>query len=374
MALNIDAIAKQYGKSADEIKELLAGITSVCPGETDDFYETAIALDVKQAAATGPSKSSVEYAKENATEYKVVVLGVSKVKDDNDFRKRDAWKTYRENKNDAVVNGVVEVTTDEDGKEHVIPLDNKKYLDKEKTKENPNYGKPIPYVGIREMLVAMDNKIFLARGPVSIYKKVEKKDENGKPVLDIDGQPVFEYAEPAELVKVGYKSQLWGNLTMVEGKAHAGVIRVWREAYSDEMGKFDDVWSVADTLLPNSQFFKELNEVPELPGYGYFVTHGYVTETSETEDGKKRYVSIGDKGDGKIVRASTGYKPLMEDVAGLVEGDEVFLIGERSSYPSKNDAGEMEWRKYNQLLGIIKSPSSQKMSDALAKLRAMRGQ
>lgn len=363
MALNIESIAKQHNKSAEEIKELIANIQKVAPGESDDFYETAIALDLKQEAASGSKLSSIDYAKENAKEYKAIVLGISKVKDDNDFRKRDAWKTYRENKNDAVVNGVVEVNTDEDGKEHVIPLDNKKFLDKEKTKENPNYGKPIPYVGIREMLVAMDNKLYLARGPVSIYKRKE---------TIVNGETKVEYEAPEEIVKIGYKSQFWGNLTAVENKPHAGVIRVWKEAYSDEMGKFDDVWGVADALLPTSDFFKELAEVAELPGYGYFVTHGYVTETSDSEDGKKKYVSIGDKGEGKLVRASTSYEPLMLDADDLVEGNEVYLIAERGSYPAKTDGGKIEWRKFNQLMGIVKNPASCKMSEALAKLKALR--
>lgn len=371
MALIVEDLAKQYSVTVEKITELIAKIQEVAPGESDDFYETAVALKLKKNAASGPRLSSIDYAKENAKEFKAIVLGISKVKDDNDFTKRAAWKAYRTNKHEAVTTGQVEVIDGDDGKEHVIPLDNKKYFDKEKTKENPDFGKPIPYEGVREMLVAMDNKLYIARGPVSIYKRKEKLDEAGKPVLDANGKPEIFYEAPKEMVKVGFKSQFWGGLTAVEGKPHAGVIRVWREAYSDEMGKFDDTWAVADALLPLNDLFKELSEVGELPGWGYFVTHGYVAECIDSEDGKKKFVSVGDKGEGKTVRASTSYEPLMLDADELVEGDEVYMIAERSSYSAKNEAGEVEWRKFNQLMGIIKNPATCKMSAALAKLAAM---
>lgn len=357
MAIEFDyaKIAEQYNVSADDVKEkvteLLNKVKELLPDESDDVYHFVVMQKIGEKFI-GPAKSGIEYAKEKAEEFGVVILGISQVRDLNEYQKRMAWKAYREDPNAALAQKLVKKTKRENGTDSIVPLDNKREFDN--GDPNPNYGNPIEFKGAREMISMVDGDIYLCRGDIGID---HKNWETG----EITKASVY----PA----IGMKSTVWGGKTAVKDKPYKAVIKVWKGAYEDDGSPYKNTWDLAEKLC-KSDYYVPLEEVNELPSYGIYVTRGYVKGEVTPNDKGKVYVAINNENDARGIRLSTSYEPIVATTKGLSDGDEVIIIGERGSFKSDetNAEGKPVYKAYNMLMGAFKSSESSAYSDAIKKL------
>lgn len=344
MTVDVKQVSKDFNVTEEVAKvaldELYTTVKKLLPGESDDVYDYVVMQKIGEKFKTATSGGGLEYAKEKgAKEFNVVVLGISKAKDQNEFNKRKCWTAFKEDPNAALTAGLVTLSAEK----KPIPMDNKRTFDNGEA--NPNFGKPIAYKRSVDMIVSMDGDIYLARG-------------------DVDG------------VHVGYKTTFYGGVTMTskdKPMPYKGVIKVWKNAVEED-GAYPNTWKVAEKLA-DTDYFKELHEVRELPSWGMFATKGYVqridVQDVNAKDGstyKKGAVFVSGSDDLKGIKFSTSYGPTVEylnDASKVDEGDEVIVLGERQSF--KNDKGE--YIPYNVLIGIIKNDSgSNKFADALKKM------
>lgn len=351
---NYQEFAEKFKSDVETVKEAITvldkEIRALMPKESEEVYEFL----VKQEIGSRLVKSSpLDFAKENADEFNGVILAVSKVRDLNDYPKRQAWKLLRENEALAISSGKIRLEKDDNGVTRKIPIDMEPNL--KDGSPNPNYKQPIPYKRAREMFMIMNNTNDL------VFVR-----------MDIDD------------AKIGQKSTIYGKKSAVQGKPYKSVVRGWHGAY-EEGGAYNNTWQLAEQLYDT--FYSEsklktadgkesvikhqkvtLGEVPNLPSYGYYVLRGYVDSVSANDDGTKNYLTISDD-DGNKVRSSTNYVPVMSDIDNLASGDEVIIVIERNSF--KNDEGQ--YVPYNVLMGVIKNNAGNTYSDAMKRLRASRG-
>jgi hypothetical protein len=351
---NYKEIAEKYKSDAETVKEAIAAlekeIRSLSPKESDEVYQFL----VMQGIGNKLMKSSpLDFAKENAEEFNGVILAVSKVRDLNDYPKRQAWKLLRENQQLALSSGKIRLEKDDNGVERKIPIDMEPTL--RDGSANPNYKQPIPYKRARELFMILNDT-----GELALVR------------MDIDN------------VNIGQKSTIYGKKSAVKDKPYKSVIRGWHGAY-EESGAYNTAWQLAEKLYDSfytETKFKDENgnystvvhqkitaaDVANLPSYGYYVTRGYVDGISQNNDGTKTYLTVSDD-DGNKVRSSTGYESIMADIDNLANGDEVIIVIERNSF--KNNEGQ--YVPYNVLMGVTKNNAGNTFSDALKRLNSLRG-
>ena len=91
MAIEFDyaKIAEQYNVSVDDVKEkvaeLLKKVKELLPDESDDVYHFVVMQKIGEKLI-GQGKSVIEYAKVKAEEFGVVILGISQVRDLNEYQ------------------------------------------------------------------------------------------------------------------------------------------------------------------------------------------------------------------------------------------------------------------------------------------------
>jgi hypothetical protein len=269
---------------------------------------------------------------------------------------------------------MIKIEKDADGNIKKIPLESDRLLKNGET--NSKFGQPIEYRRAREMLMALFESRIHVKDPSDDSKTIIKTiPGNGEIVLvraDVDG------------VSIGKQSTVLGKKSdNVKGKPYTAVIRGWKDGY-EEAGDYNNTWALADKLYES--FFTEirvkdadgvstpstlkkmtLDQVATLPSFGYFVTRGYIQSVTKSDDGVKVFLAINDD-DGNRVRASTSYEPVVNAVEEFVDGDDVIVICERSSF--KNESGE--WANYNILMGAIKNETGSEVADAFKRYAAMK--
>lgn len=371
------ALAAKFKSDEETVKNVIekleAEFRADLPGESDKTYKHFVMHDLGKNLSSG---NPLDFAKEKADQFDGIVLAVSRAKDLNDYPKRLAWKAYAEDANLAIESGKIRIEKLEDGTVKKIPLESERTLPNGEA--NPKFGQPIEYRRAREMFMILTESRLHLKDPnnegSTITKVVPGNSEIVLVRADLDG------------VKIGQKSTIYGKKTDgIKNKPYISTIRGWKDGY-EENGAYGNVWALADKFYET--FFTEtrkkmedgssvvenikkmtLDQVANLPSFGYYTTRGDVQTITKSDDGAKVFLTINDT-DGNRVRLSTNYEPLIEAVDELSVGDDVIVVGERSSF--KSDDGN--WANYNILMGAFKNPGENEFADAYKRLQEKRKQ
>lgn len=427
ITIDFEKYAEKFGVTVERMTEkgteLLKKIESIEEfAKKDDDYK----LDLFDKAIGGQIfsnsfKSGLEYAKENGKEYEGIVLGMGIGQDENRFEIKKCRDEYKVSSIEAIKKRYMarvriyvdtpEELVDMESEEYVfvkstgtlwrcIEVDDDKWIDtkykdkrfeegdpveiplwhaktkKDSDEPNPMYGMPIKKRYEKRAFFWMDDQLWLAKGDIGITHKVF--DKEGNDTGKVTGvMPV-----------IGSSCSFWGRkYGGIKNQAYVGTINVMREGY--EPGTAVDekkLWELAGKLSEitykkkdkktgeetNETLYRDLCDIEDMPNYGYFVTHGTIRRAELTGDYNRILLTVFDDDCPKGVNLSVNYEPMIPTIEGLSEGDEVVVVGERSSYKSKDvDAdGRSIWKPQNVLMGVFKNPTNT-MSDDIAKLHEM---
>lgn len=414
-------------KATNTSKELIGEIDRLFPDSKEDFKVNIFWGSIESRLFSSNFMSSLDYAKSKATQYDGVVLSVGVTQDANRFEYPKCYAKFKDNSAEAIQEHYIArikmaVDKEEELKEILSDeyaylratktvwrqnLENGEWSDTgyvikeydEKSKEspvnvplfhkekkdngdpNPLYGLPIPRKPEAPIFYWMDNELYIAKGGIGIEHKVKDKDGNEKTV--------------GILPEIGIKCSVWGKKTAVPNQPYKGTINVWKDAYETikDDNKKDialspkELWEIAEKLSDikyikkdkkaktetETALYVDIGDVNDMPNYGFFVTHGDIVKAEVVGDYNKMIVQIKDDNNPRGITLSTYYKPLLDIVEDLVPGNEVVVIGERSSRKTedKDKNGKFIYKPKNVLCGIFKNPeSTNDLGDAIAKLKA----
>ncbi len=153
----------------ERIQKLVDRVNEVMAGESIEARNNIISIKVRELIAVSKSEK-----------YTMTVVAVGPRKDRNDYKRRTALKTYNEDPETALVQGLVkrvkegtEGAMQAEDKQFILALDTKKFWDEAGTKKNYGYGKPFKVQYSREILGIADGSIVKAYGDVAVTSGVE---------------------------------------------------------------------------------------------------------------------------------------------------------------------------------------------------------
>ena len=414
-------------KATNTSKDLIGEIDRLFPDSKEDFKVNIFWGSIESRLFSSNFMSAIDYAKSKATKFDGVVLSAGVTQDANRFEYPKCYAKFKENSAEAIQEHYIArikmaVDKEEELKEILSDeyayvratktmwkqnLENGEWSDTgyvieqydEKSKEsavniplfhkakkdngdpNPLYGLPIPKKYEKSMFFWMDNELFIVKGGVGIEHTVKDKDGKDKTV--------------GILPDLGTKCSVWGKKTAVPNQPYKGTINVWKDAYetikndsgNDVALSAKELWDIAEKLSDikyikkdkkaktekETALYVDISDVNDMPNYGFFVTHGEIVRAEVVGDYGKMIVQIKDDNNPKGITLSSYYKPLLDIVEDLVPGNEVVVIGERSSRKTddKGPDGKFIYKPKNVLCGIFKNPeSTNDLGDAIAKLKA----
>ena len=392
IGIDYKKIADRNGKTIEEVTpvvdEFYNQLKEYFPDEDNDFYKTVLYNEIdKKFYTPAEKKSSLDYAKDKASKFDVVLFSVSNVFDANGGKKQAVRRRYRKFANktlsngesnpdyspakakEMIDNGEIAVVKNADGSETWHVLDNQKTFGKDGN-ENPKYGQPLAYIKEREFygIDLKDGNFYKLHGNVGV--DLYTKNDDGSSTLE----------KASSYPDIGVKCAVWGSKTLNQPDKlypYDGVIKVWKDGYedasiSDDKSYTESVPQLWDMLVSfHEQFFinkydgvdengskkysiktsVSIPDVIEMPSFGLFVTRGFVGDIIPPSDGSNSTKIIIKNEVGDRIKLSTSYENLVSKIDNLAVGDEVIVIGERKSFKSQDG-----YKPYNALYGIHKNP------------------
>lgn len=167
MSIYVKALTDAGVAEADakeRISKLVTKVNEVMAGESVEARNNIINIKVKELVAVSKSEK-----------YTMTVIASGPKKDSNGYKRSTALKTYNEDAETALVQGMAKIVKEgtanamkaEDGK-YVLAIDNKKFWDEAGTKKNFGYNKPYPVRMSREIIGIANNSIVKAYGDVDV--------------------------------------------------------------------------------------------------------------------------------------------------------------------------------------------------------------
>lgn len=355
--IDFSKYAQTFSLPESEVKTKIAEYQKKIVAEIKEYFSDEESLNKKVEELTISNISKIfvlpafQYAKKeaekgNLKEISCIIYGVGPTEDRNDFDKRQARNMYYEDlKNGtdtSIKNGMVRIRKTEDGRKYPIPLYHEKVTKDKDGNEipNPRHGQDIPYDGQKRLVMVVssmgDNEI--------------ESFELGNIRWDKDC---------SHSPRVACKSIVYGN-------KYGKTVSVSKDAYED-LGEYEQAWSVANRVLPKTEYWKELIDVisPETKPYTMFITRGNVARVQEGDNSKYSLrITAVDVPDG--IKLSTRYVPVGKDIMKFQTGDEVIVIGKKMNF--KNNDNQII--DYYQLWGAVRNTGGeedemrQKLKDA----------
>jgi len=291
-------------KTAEQyVSKVLDAVKKSMPNESDDVIDATILLkintDLHGVAGSQP--------------FNGICIGLDRIEDQHKFDKDKALAAYKENATLTVSNGLVAV---ENGVP--IPLDSRKFLDKAETKENKNFGKPLPTKLRRQGIFLIEDTIYRAFG-------------------------LFD----AEIGKVHtFKGSLNnGFLNIVDNSVKV----------SPEQPAGGVLWNVIYNAAGNSSFVTALSDIKDAAKNATIITKGVIRHIQSTSNGGAMVVIYDeDTPDGIVCFTSCDNVTAQTDI--LTAGLTIITSGRVSKYQDKTNIVSY---------GFIVDPSSSKVASTL---------
>lgn len=297
---------KDKKEATEFVKAVIAAIKKSMPTAAPETQEAVLMLkidDILHGSGGEP--------------FTGLCIGCDKMEDSYRFDKQKAEEAFKKDSNQAIMKGLAKMG--DDGQP--IWLDAREFLDKNKTKKNNNFGKPLPTQIRRQMVFIVDGEIVRAFG---------KAD----PVIGKS------YDFKASVSDTGYYSIAKDSLKETP------------EQPSPEV-----VWDAVYRAAGSSKAVVALCDVKNVPKNAFIVTKGYVKHTAETSNGGAMVVLK----DGDCDEGVVGFSA-SDEACGIInheilKGQEVISIGR---------VAIMKDNRYNIVtMGIIPNPASSDISSGL---------
>jgi len=243
-----------------------------------------------------------------------IVIGFSELRDTNDYQRKQSLAKYTADPDEAVDSGSVAVIG---GKP--TALDTRKFLDKEETQENPNFGKALPVVMQRSIYIFTNGALMMAYG--------NQKVELGM------------------LYKFRGSISKKGNLTLSSQVAPIPLGKVDAKQLYAEFRKYADKASESMGLA----------DVFKAPAKTFIIVEGYIGDSGESRNGGSHIVLMAD-GVMKGIRTFFRAPEMTEDVTGIPQSTTVLVFGKTGDMKDQRDPTKVD-RIINGV-GIVRSAES----------------
>lgn len=287
-----------------KVKEVISVVKEALPNESEDYWATVVGLKLRDMV-----KAS------QAEKYRALCVAIDEMKDSLGYQKYKALEAYKENAAVAIQDGLVKL----DG-EKVIPLDTREYYDEEKTKQNKNFGKPLPTVMRREGYFVIEGKLVRGFGefeaePGAVYEIFGNINDKG--FLNINKSPEMRLVEKL---------------------------------------KESDFWEAVYNAAGESELRVDLNDIREQKKGTTVLTKGFLGHSQRTSNGGTMVVL----NDDEVVDGVVGfgsYDKVSDGLETIPMGTEVIVVGR--IMVSKDRAPGIV------IVGAVKNPASTKVADVL---------
>jgi len=155
--------------ATERVNKLIATVNEVMANESIEARNNVISIKIREM---------VHVAK--ADKFVITVVSAGPRRDSNDYKRNIAYRTYDEDPETALAQGLVRIVSEQtkdahkarDGK-YIVALDNRKYWDEAGTKQNYGYGKPLKVRMSREVICIYNNLLLKAYGDIDVESGYE---------------------------------------------------------------------------------------------------------------------------------------------------------------------------------------------------------
>ena len=297
---------KDKKEATEFIKKVVETIKAAMPGASAETQEAVLMLkldDILHGSSGDP--------------YSGICIGCDKMEDSFRYQKDQALEAFKKDSNQAIMKGLIKMG--EDG--NPVALDSRKFLDKKETKENKNFGKPLPTQMRRQMIFIVEGKIVRAFG--------KEDPEIGKA-----------YDFKATVTESGFFTIAKDSLKESKDQPTPEVL-----------------WDVLYRAAGESDYVTALCDIKNAEKNAFVVTKGYVKHTMETSNGGAMIVlKDGDCDEGVVgFSASDDAKAIIDHE--IIKGQEVISIGR---------VAKMKDGKINIVtMGVVPNPASDAVTKGL---------
>lgn len=297
--------------AAEKVDAVVEAVKKALPDAEDDTIEKMVRRRIQKVVSAPKSDK-----------YEGVCVAASERTDANEISKKVALKVYRNDPMMAVQDGYVKIVGEE-----IIPLDNRKFIDRAQTMKNRNYGKPLPTKMQREV-------VFIT-------------EKNGDKVLT----RAFGDVNP----EVGKVYEIYGKMT------GGGNITISKMPGIRPIGDVEDLWGQLFDTASESTMAVGIEDLAEVSKNQFVLICGIVRYSNETPNGAMLIVSDEENENSIAVFAQAGK---CADTMMVIEPDtEVIVIGKVGEGKDRDDPDMV--RKNISAIGVVPNPESMKAVDAL---------
>jgi hypothetical protein len=297
-------------EATESVNKLISFFTENYPDEKPDTMKNFLSIKVID---------KIKGAKAN--KYKVAVVAIGPREDSNQVMRNIAIKAYNNDRDAALSNGMVKIGRD--GKP--VAIDHRKFLDRENTKENKNYGKTYPPKFRREMIVLYNGELVKAYGDVEL--------------------------------QAGMMYDVFGGIS-----TNTGTMYINSEP-SPKMNKkvadiefFDGVYTAAKSAA----FAMSVANSLETDEKGILLVKGTANSVGTTQSGSAKIALADDEGHILSVFSPYGEEAYVAPMLEVSQGSDVIVVGR------VRDASDPKYGRQMSCIGVVINPKATAIGKALA--------
>lgn len=298
-------------KATQMVDRIIKMINNLMPKASAEEKDHMIMIKLREATRAGESEK-----------YRALIIALDELKDQMGYLKYQAREAYKKDKTRALGEGVVIKEGDK-----IVEMDTRKFLDKDKTKPNKNFGKKLPTIMRREAFMLIEGKLIRAFGN-------------------------FE-------AQVGRIYDIYGFMNDKD------ILNVAQTPEPKLIDSLDDkaLWEQASAVLSESDMAMDLATVLEQDKNTHVITHGTLQHVTETSNGSTMCF-VADDEVPKGIACFASCDSVGEEINGMGKGSEVIIIGR----VMKNKGSDGEDRTAISVTGIIQDPTTVGRSAVLQQL------
>ena len=292
-----------------KVKAAIEAVQKALPGSEDETIEKMVKRKILKA--TSPSTGE---------KFDGVCVACTEKQDANGIAKKIALAAYKVDPMTAVQDGIVKIVD-----EKIVPLDNRRFIDRAEKYENRNFGKTLPIRMQREVYFVINNVLTRAYGNV----------------------------DP----EVGMRYEIYGKMT------GGGNITISKTGIRP-VEKVGDVWKFVYEAVSESDFAVSIDDIAGMDKNKVVIINGVVKYSGETTNGAMLVVG---EDESETTVAAFAFPGVCADTMMCCEADtEVIVFGKVLESEDRENPGKM--RKAISAIGVVPNPESMKAIDALKDL------
>jgi hypothetical protein len=293
------------------VNNVCDNIQKLMPRDSLESWDTLIMIKIREYLRVG-----------EADEFKGLCIAIDAPKDSMGYQKYLAREAYKKDPRRAIAEGMITKEGDK-----VVEMDTRKFLDKENTRANRNFGKKLPTIMRREAFFIIDKKLVRAFG-------------------DFEGE-------------VGRVYTFYGFMN------ESGILNVNRSPTPKLLESMSDValWKATYEVVADSEMAMDLVAIPEQQKGTYVITRGTIQHVTQTGQGSTMCFLADDELP-KGVACFASCDSVAEEMNSMGRGSNVIVLGR----VLKTKGPEGEDRTAINTMGLIQDPVTVGRSEILDKL------